>query len=324
MQRAALSIAAAGSAAALLLVLRRRRDPRHRHLAWVARLMAEGKLPALREEMFVAVTLALECGEAIRATTSAKTMWKDAQGIDPVTATDQANEKLVTDTLKRRFPSHRVVGEEAAAEGAGVPALTFADPPTWYVDPIDGTQNFVHAVPISCVSIGLAMGGMPLLGVIYHPGCDELFVGLADHGSFLNGTRLQADHGTTALGEAMVLTDVGYERSEAGVRKISGMIARLMGANVRAVRMIGSTAICLAWVAAGRASGFYAGLHKRDCPKQWDWCAGHAIVCAAGGVFLRHGAQRELPFDIDCSGCVCAGSPELAVTLQREVDAVAR
>ena len=100
--------------------------------------------------------------------------------------------------------------------------------------------------------------------------------------------------------------------------------ARLMGANVRAVRMIGSTAICLAWVAAGRASGFYAGLHKRDCPKQWDWCAGHAIVCAAGGVFLRHGAQRELPFDIDCSGCVCAGSPELAVTLQREVDAVAR
>ena len=74
MWRAAASIAAAGSAAALLLVLRR--------LAWVARLMAEGKLPALREEMFVAVTLALECGEAIRATTSAKTMWKDAQGID--------------------------------------------------------------------------------------------------------------------------------------------------------------------------------------------------------------------------------------------------
>ena len=66
---------------------------------------------------------------------------------------------------------------------------------------------------------------------------------------------------------------------------------------------------------------FYAGLHKRDCPKQWDWCAGHAIVCAAGGVFVRHGsdAEQARPFDIDCAGGVCAGTPALAAVLQREL-----
>ena len=180
------------------------------------------------------------------------------------------------------------------------------------------------------------------------------------------------------------------------------MLARLLGLNVRALRILGSTALCLAWVAAGRASvcqhaqtqtarlgsvptrgssrqlaaargssrqlrapappqgapggsaqpgrttghpatasaaragrlptnppipppsstqAFYAGLHKRDCPKQWDWCAGHAIVCAAGGVFVRHGsdAEQARPFDIDCAGGVCAGTPALAAVLQREL-----
>ena len=171
---------------------------------------------------------------------------------------------------------------------------------------------------------------------------------------------------------------------------MGAVLARLLGLNVRALRIFGSTALCLAWVAAGRASvfqhaqrapalagpqlrscassgrawpggsgrlgtprkrpahgapshclgcsrepppnlppmsppsstqAFYAGLHKRDCPKQWDWCAGHAIVCAAGGVFVRHGsdAEQARPFDIDCAGGVCAGTPALAAVLQREL-----
>jgi len=192
----------------------------------------------------------------------------------------------------------------------------------------------VHSLPISCVSLGLAVGGVPVLGVIYHPGMDELFVGLtaaaaspplADdaHGSYLNGKRLCTDQKAKTLNEAMLLTDVGYERSAAGIQRMCAVLARLLGLNVRALRIFGSTALCLAWVAAGRASAFYAGLHKRDCPKQWDWCAGHAIVCAAGGVFVRHGKERSRPFDIDCcNGGICAGTPELAAMLQCEIDAV--
>jgi len=171
-----------------------------------------------------------------------------------------------------------------------------------------------------------------VMGVIYHPGMDELFVGLTAaaatpplpaeaHGSFLNGERLRADGKATALGGAMVLTDVGYERSPEGVRRIGAVLARLLSLNVRAVRMLGSSALCLAWVAAGRASAFYAGLHARDSPKQWDWCAGHAIATAAGAVFLRHGEQRARPFDIDGSAGICAGNAAIAAVLQHEVDA---
>ena len=162
----ALSMAAVGSAALILLLRRRRRSPRHRHLAWVTRLLAERRLSALHREIYVAANLALECGAAMERATAGAVVWKDDGGIDPVTATDQANETLVTETLLRHFPDHRVVGEEAAAAGSGVPTITAADPPTWYVDPIDGTQNFVHSLPISCVSIGLAVGGVPVLGVI--------------------------------------------------------------------------------------------------------------------------------------------------------------
>ena len=263
------------------------------------------------------------------ATAGAQASWKDDGGIDPVTATDQANEELVTRSLARAFPAHRVIGEEAAAAGGSVPLINSTDGPTWYVDPIDGTQNFVHALPLSCVSIGLAIGGVPVLGVIYHPNQDELFVGLTSaatttplgpeaHGSYLNGRRLRADT-ATALGGAMVITDVGYERSEAGVRRIGAVLSRLLSLNVRAVRIIGSSALSVAWVAAGRASAFYAGLHKRDAPKQWDWCAGHAIATAAGVVFVRHGDDR--PFDIDGSAAICAGTPQLAAELKREVEA---
>ena len=156
---AALSLAAVGSVALLVVLQRRRRSPRHRHLAWVTRLLAEKRLAALHREIYVAVNLALECGAAMERATASAVVWKDDGGIDPVTATDQANETLVTETLLRHFPEHRVIGEEAAAAGSGVPTIAASDPPTWYVDPIDGTQNFVHSLPISCVSVGLAVGG---------------------------------------------------------------------------------------------------------------------------------------------------------------------
>ena len=321
------AVAIVTGAAIAYYLLRRSRRATH---AWVAELQRQGKLGALHAETRLAVDLALQCGAAMLATAGAQVSWKDDGGIDPVTATDQANEDLVTRSLARAFPAHRVIGEEAVAAGGSVPLITPTDGPTWYVDPIDGTQNFVHAMPLSCVSIGLAVGGVPVLGVIYHPQQDELFVGLTAaaatpplgpeaHGSYLNGRRLRADTQATTLGSSMVLTDVGYERSEAGVRRIGAVLSRLLSLNVRAIRMIGSSALCVAWVAAGRASAFYAGLHKRDTPKQWDWCAGHAIATAAGVYFVRLGDER--PFDIDGSAAICAGTPQLAAELKREVEA---
>jgi len=79
-----------------------------------------------------------------------------------------------------------------------------------------------------------------------------------------------------------VCTDLGYERSTAGVARIAAAHAALLEANTFGIRILGSTVLSLTWVACGRLNGFYSGLAVRDCPKTWDWCAAHAIGAAAG------------------------------------------
>eukprot|EP00439_Symbiodinium_sp_Y106_P000162 s3961_g1.t1 len=141
------------------------------------------------KEAKVAVDLALRCGEAMRQCLQKKVLWKDASSIDPVTATDRDNEKLVVEGLKSAFPSHLVIGEEAAAALGSTPKLT--DAPTWIVDPIDGTTNFV--------SLGFCIGRRPVVGVVYDPYADELFVAADGEGAYLNGQRIEVDYATKLL-----------------------------------------------------------------------------------------------------------------------------
>ena len=313
MLRNVLALSAASLAAYALLTRWRRTRGAAAHAQWVR---AVG-FRSFAAEMEVAVELALQCGAAMRKTSGASATLKDGDderaGIDPVTATDEANEHLVTRTLALRFPEHKIIGEEAAAALGRVPPIP-QGVPTWIVDPIDGTQNFVHGLPLSVVSIGLCVGGEPMLGVVYDPYADELFVGVADEGAYMNGRRLQAD-GRKTLETAMVLTDVGYERSAAGIRKMSAGFASLLGANTFAVRLIGSSVLALTWVAAGRASAFYAGFGTKDCPKPWDWCAAYAIGKACGVTYRR--LESDVPFDITSNSCIVASTPELADAISR-------
>ena len=298
----------------------RRSARRRRHVRWVRRV----GFSTLNAEMETAVRLAVECGEAMLRVASAArnekgggasaTLKDGKHGIDPQTATDLANERLVFDTLQAMFPTHAVIGEETTAKLGRMPKI---DPkvPTWIVDPIDGTQNFVHTIPLSVVSIGLCIDGIPALGCIYDPYLDELYCGLASEGAYLNGSRLQADAARTTLEKAMVLTDVGYERSKQGARRISACHEAVLNANTFGVRIVGSTVLALAWVASGRATAFFAGLHKKDTPKAWDWCAARAIGAASGVTFLR--ADSDVPFDLLSPSVCAAGSLALARTLRR-------
>lgn len=263
------------------------------------------------EELLVAVELALACGEAMRQCLESKgggVSWKDAGGIDPVTETDEANERRVVETLKDRFPSHLVIGEEAAAQAGCIPQLTGA--PTWVVDPIDGTTNFVHGLRLSCVSIGLCCGGEPVLGVVYEPYADELFAAVRGQGAFLNGRRLAAD-GARRLGEAMVLFELGYERSEEGVALILGALQKLLLAGVRATRHVGSAVLSIAWVACGRASAYYTGVSKEG-GKPWDYAAAVVIAAEAGAHVCSLDGGR---FTIEGKSCLCAASEDLATEL---------
>merc|ERR1711907_747252 len=94
---------------------------------------------------------------------------------------------MVMSAINHRFPAHVIIGEEeSAASGKMVKSLgELNHPPTWIVDPIDGTQNFVHGFPLSCVSIGLCIKGRPILGVVYEPSSDEIFLALEDQGAFI-------------------------------------------------------------------------------------------------------------------------------------------
>lgn len=285
-------------------------------------------------EAEVAADLALRCGAAMRSTTAAlrTATLKDGEdgGIDPVTQTDVDNEALVQSGLLARFPHHAVIGEESAAAAGSIPAV---DPstPTWVVDPIDGTQNFVHGLPLSCVSIGLCIGGRPTLGVVYDPYRDELFIGVAEQtpsgteatagpaaglrAAYLNGERIHADKTVKSLEKAIVGTDAGYERTPQGIVRIAAAQSGLLLRNVFAVRILGSSVLSVAYVACGRANAFYSGLAKRDCPKPWDWCAAAAIGEASGVVFRRFDSASGFHFEAP-TGLCCAGSEELADELE--------
>ena len=264
-----------------------------------------------RDEIETAVGLALQCGEAMRSAAQSqrsKTLKDGQEGIDPVTATDLENEAIVSRGLRERFPTHAIIGEETASSAGCIPAVDLATP-TWVVDPIDGTQNFCKGLPLSAVSIGLCIDGLPTVGCVYDPYRDELFLGVAGVAAYCNGEPIHADATCTTLSDALVCTDLGYERSQAGVARIASVHAALLDANTFGLRNYGSTVLSAVWVASGRANAFYSGLASRDCPKPWDWCAAAAIGAASGVCFRRFdGADGEEAFEFTApSGLCCAG-----------------
>jgi fructose-1,6-bisphosphatase/inositol monophosphatase family enzyme len=132
------------------------------------------------EELEVAVELALACGEKMNAVLGDlnkskvdKASGNDAKSADYVTATDQENELYIFEVLRRRFPKHKFIGEEESSENGRIPPLT--DDPTWIIDPVDGTTNFVHSNPATCISIGLCVSKRPVVGVVYCGATNELF-----------------------------------------------------------------------------------------------------------------------------------------------------
>uniref|UniRef100_A0A5B7AJP4 Inositol-1-monophosphatase n=1 Tax=Davidia involucrata TaxID=16924 RepID=A0A5B7AJP4_DAVIN len=143
---------------------------------------------SLPEFLSVAVDAAKKAGELIREGFYLTKHVEHKGQVDLVTETDKACEDLIFNHLRQHFPKHKFIGEETTA-ACGATELT--DEPTWIVDPLDGTTNFVHGFPFVCVSIGLTIGKIPKVGVIYNPILDELFTGIHGKGAFLNGNPIK-------------------------------------------------------------------------------------------------------------------------------------
>lgn len=200
-----------------------------------------------------------------------------AGSVDLVTDTDKACESLIFSKLLAAFPEHVLVGEETvAASGGELPSLTSA--PTWYVDPVDGTTNFVHRYPLSCVSIGLCVGGEPTLGVVFNPISRELFSAVRGRGAFLNGFPIHvAQHGDD-LKACVFATELGTRRDDAFFDAALLRIRRVAAAT-RSMRCGGSCALNMCAVAAGRLDAYF----EYGLGGPWDYVAATVVLREAGG-----------------------------------------
>ncbi|CAG0887648.1 unnamed protein product [Cyprideis torosa] len=216
--------------------------------------------------------------------------------IDLVTETDHFVEALIKDALKAKFPSHKFIGEES---GQDKPGLT--DDPTWILDPIDGTMNFVHTYPSTCVSLALWVDKDPEIGVIYNPITQELYAAQRRRGATLNGFPIRVST-QMDLTKSLIITETGTSRDEAKMNVVKANIATLLP-KVHGFRMTGAAALDLALIARGAAEVYYEfGLHI------WDMAAATVIIREAGGVVVDTSGG---PFDPMSRRIIAAANHEL-------------
>ncbi|HSD09582.1 MAG TPA: inositol monophosphatase family protein [Candidatus Binatia bacterium] len=190
-----------------------------------------------------------------------------SSAIDLVTDVDRACEAAILDVLCSAFPDHAVLAEESGARGTH----EFL----WLVDPLDGTTNFAHGYPHVAISLALQRDTQTILGLVYDPIREELFVARRGGGAFLNDRALRVSS-TRSLASSLLASGFPYDRREHSDFYLSFFKAFMMRA--QGVRRAGSAALDLCWVAAGRVDGFWEWKLK-----PWDTAAGALLVDEAGG-----------------------------------------
>jgi myo-inositol-1(or 4)-monophosphatase len=232
---------------------------------------------------------------------------KAGEDINLVTEYDRRSEALIVERLARAFPDDRIVAEEgttAGGEGGGRRI--------WYVDPLDGTTNFAHGLPLFSVSLGLWADGRPVLGVVEAPVMGWSFSGtVTGGGSTLNGKSI-APSRTDRLGSALLVTGFPYARNplQTNLQEWSAFTAAAQG-----TRRLGSAALDLCFVACGWLDGYWErALHP------WDLVGGAAIVLGAGGQVSDLDGG---PFDGE-TGRVLASNGPIHEQMMRILEGVAR
>ncbi|MDB5197128.1 MAG: inositol monophosphatase [Flaviaesturariibacter sp.] len=185
-----------------------------------------------------------------------------------VTEVDHASEKVIIQTIKESFPGHAIISEE-------VGELLQDSEYKWIIDPIDGTVNFAHRIPICCISIGIEKAGQMIMGAVYNPFMNEMYFAERGQGATLNGKKINVSKKEKVI-NACLVTGFPYtylDEPNGPLQTFERFIRKGIP-----VRRLGSAAIDLCWVAAGRFDGFYE--HKLQA---WDSAAGFIMVEEAGG-----------------------------------------
>ena len=213
--------------------------------------------------------------------------------------------------LQRKFPTHAFVGEESVAAADGkLPEI--GDEPTWFVDPLDGTTNFVHAFPFSCVSIGLAVKKKPVVGVVFNPISNECFTAVVSNGARLNGKPISVSK-VSDLGKALIGTEIGVSKDAATVDAIMGRV-RACVENARSLRCSG----CVRDEHGGRRHGT-TGRVLRDRVRRAVGLRGRGGDRDGGG---RSGVRsRREALELTARRVLC-GNPDIAPALTKVLTAI--
>lgn len=201
--------------------------------------------------------------------------------IDPVSQADRNAQKAIIKTIKSVFPEHGILAEE---DGVNESKKDFC----WIIDPLDGTVNFVHGVPMFCVSIALKNKNEIISGVIYSPVFKEVFVAEKGKGAYLNGKKIKVSK-IKDLIRALPVTGFPYYVRESSSRVTKNFIKVMMF--TQGMRRLGSAALDLAYVACGRFEFFW-----EEGLKPWDIAAGALIVKEAGGVVSDYDGNKDFLF----------------------------
>ncbi len=226
--------------------------------------------------------------------------YKDVNNL--VSYVDKETEKRLVDQLAKLLPEAGFITEEGTTGSEGDKTAL-----NWIIDPLDGTTNFVHGLPIFSVSIGLVEGSKPLAGVVHDPNRNECFSAWAGGGAWCNDERIAVSPAKT-LGESLIATGFPYYRFEQMATYLA--ILETLMQRSHGLRRLGSAAIDLAYVACGRFEAFYEyNLNS------WDMAGGVCLVQEAGGTITDFAGGNEYLF----RGDVIAGGPmqaELLATIQ--------
>ncbi|XP_074843127.1 inositol monophosphatase 1 [Carettochelys insculpta] len=264
-----------------------------------------------QECMEYAVALARKAGEVVREALKEEiSIMVKSSPADLVTVTDQKVEKMIISSVKEKYPSHSFIGEESVAAGE---CSTLTDNPTWIIDPIDGTTNFVHRFPFVAVSIGFVVNKKIEFGVVYSCVEDKMYTGRKGKGAFCNGQKLHVS-GQEDITKSLLVTEMGSNREPETLKIILSNLERLLSIPVHGVRAVGTAAVNMCLVATGGADAYYEmGIH---C---WDMAGAGIIITEAGGVLLDVSGG---PFDLMSRRIIAASSQALGERIAKELQII--
>ncbi len=246
-------------------------------------------------------TLALQAGEILRRNFN-QHLRVDHKGlIDLVSEADRQSEQFLLSFIREHFPGNRIVAEESGVTAGN-------EDRAWYIDPLDGTVNYVHGLPIYSVSIAYANKGKLTLGVVYDPSRDELFSAEAGAGAWLNGEPIQPARAPD-LDHALLVTGFPYDIRTNPKNNLDHYAHFAL--HSQGVRRLGSAALDLSYVACGRLDGFW---ELRLNP--WDVAAGGLIAQQAGAVVTNLQGSEDF---ISPPQSILAANPTLHALMLKEL-----